>query len=296
MLFRVLFCLLISLFVFENYALTGGMEEDQAWLDNKLTSVFKSAFYGEETVKTFLKKELQLHSKPITPRVFHALNNCAHVFSRPFKRDHSIYDDPDIVGGRRLHMRYLPVGYFPKVPELPRKLVLKILDALKELGHRGYVLVESGTMYREGVHWDRTGVMPKDAFTKLELEGHNLTGSEAVYKFQGRAYLMYGDFAEALRFLDFTDSYDATTRSWSPKHKEGSLEAVMITKTNDLIEGYENDDLYFRGGSYIRVKVSDNIKPILAEAATKDPDQRRSFVEGRIQETVTGLAARFMKD
>ena len=299
MLFRVLFCLLVGLFVFENHALTGELEEDQAWLDNEFTSVYKSGlsrFPGESGLKIFLQEELQLHSKPPITRASHELirnashkiHDCAHIF-RKVRKDSSAYNNAD--GGREFHMRYLPIKYLPKVPEFPRTLFLKIIDALKELGQRGYVLVESGIMYREGVHWDRTGVMPRDTFIKLGgLEaGHNLTGSHSIYEFQGRSYVMDTDLVMALNFFNFTDSYDVTTRSWRPKYKEGSLEAVIITKTNDLIAGYDNYDPYFQGGPYVRAKISDNIKPILLEAAIKDPEHRKSFVEDRIQETVTGL-------
>ena len=276
------------------------MAEDRVWVDYQLSSVYR---YAQESAKKrmvrLLKRELDLYLEMELKMARSALaGSCVGIFRRA-------KEEGVITVGTRFYQDYVRCHKYKDMlreTPLPKVLMLKAIDALKELGRRGYVLVQEGFMYGEDrPAWDRTGVMPAKTFTKFVANGwgHNLVyigGSD--YSFRDQKYTLNTDLVNALKFLDFTDRYDVKLRSWSPKYVDGSLKGEVVKKTNALIVELEGVDPYFKGGANIRKEVQQNLNSIFKEAVSISgrESERNVFIGRRVREIALGIVQKTVSD
>jgi hypothetical protein len=266
---------------------------DRVWVKYNLSSMYRGMDSRIDEVKQLLNRELGLYSAKSLEYAHQELDGyCVPVFQK-VEQTHSV-DSSNQADYERCRLDRNMV----KPSQYPRELMLKALDALKELDNRGYVLVADGSMSGENDYWGRTGVMSKATFVQIASGGlgDNLVGiGEAKYTFNGTEYKVHHDLVTAMNFLDFTDSYNPSTRQWSKKYQTGSLEETIVQKTNSLIATYESVDDHFQYGADIRQVITKNFDSIVQEARTRNAGEAKSFAEQRVKETTDALIAKYNK-
>jgi hypothetical protein len=257
--------------------------DDRQWLEYSLSSTYRDNGERADDVRRLLQKELGLFPayyiqeaqgevKDLCPKVYEKKKN------EPYNSDEQFW---------RMYQNCLQEEEALSPNKYPRALMLKALDTLRALESRGLVFVPEGTLSGKNFDRQRMGVMSKEAFNQLSSDGLMdglVAFGDVDYSFNGVKYQIIPDLADAMTYLDFSEVYDPTTRQWTKKYQPGSLEDVVIQRTNVIISSYEKADKYSNEGEDIRWVVSKNLGSILRQARSQGSNEKATA-----QQLVTNL-------
>ncbi|MEZ4703788.1 MAG: hypothetical protein R3A11_01075 [Bdellovibrionota bacterium] len=282
-----LFSLMVIAMVTQSSVCVADVKEDRVWVEYKLSSVYRSPQPESlESLKLYLKKELNLWTADeLKEATYFIAEICPPLFAKREKKQGLSSSD------QLMYARCIQYKKTLSESTLPNSLATKALDALKELEKRKLVLVERGSMYphRPTVYWDRTGVMPEHVFIQIASDGMgtNLTGSRnGVYMFEQNTYPMQYDLVQAIDYLEFTDSYDVSTRSWTARYSDESIEAKIVKITLEAIAHKENQDRYFAHAPAIKNKVSNELVELVAMISSMEKIQQDESLRKEINAIV----------
>lgn len=182
----------------------------------------------------------------------------------------------------------------PPKPEHSRALATKVVAGLRQLQSMNLVVVQRGSMSRDNIYWDRTGVMSRADFektfkvTESGRMGHNLVGSSCYQDKDGTIYINC-DYRATLDFLEFSYKYDETTNSWTPKYGADTLEATAVRHTEEVLNAIYAADPYYKSGERVRYEITKKLPDFVKSVQSASPSSAGDAINKLVEQTITEI-------